>query len=216
MKIIYKKDMSGFMDGIFTWKIKVGNSPLLIKKCSRCDSERFYCSGKFRMNAQKKNIDVWLIYKCAKCDQTCNLTIVSRSKPDLIDRALFHSFSVNDAATAWKYAFSAELERMNHLKLDQDSVAYEIVDDITMEDLNCMDGETVGIRIECAYQFHLKLSSLIRKRFSLSSGRVRKMFEQGMVFVSSDKPLSMKQKVKPGDTFFVHKLKFIELLKEMR
>ena len=75
------------METTITWEVKVNNTPLLIKKCSHCDSDRFYCSDKFRMNAQKKNIDVWLIYRCVKCDNTCNLTLLSRSKPDLINIA---------------------------------------------------------------------------------------------------------------------------------
>lgn len=103
------------METTITWEVKVKNTPLLIKKCSHCESDRFYCSDKFRMNAQKKNIDVWLIYRCVKCDNTCNLTLLSRSKPDLIDKTLFHNFSMNDKDTAWKYAFSTEMERKNNL-----------------------------------------------------------------------------------------------------
>ena len=63
------------------------------------------------MNAQKKNIDVWLIYRCVKCDNTCNMTLLSRTKPDLIDKKLFHSFSMNDREVAWQYAFSAGVDR---------------------------------------------------------------------------------------------------------
>ena len=81
------------------------------------------------MNAQKKNIDVWLIYRCVKCDNTCNLTLLSRSKPDLIDKTLFHSFSMNDKDAAWKYAFSTEMERKNNLRLDYGCVEYEVVPD---------------------------------------------------------------------------------------
>ena len=82
------------METTFTWEIRVKNCPLLIKKCSHCDSDRFYCSDKFRMNAQKKNIDVWLIYRCVKCDNTCNMTLLLRTKHDLIDKKLMPSFSI--------------------------------------------------------------------------------------------------------------------------
>ena len=40
------------------------------------------------MNAQKRNIDVWLIYRCVECDSTYNLTILSRTKPELIKKDL--------------------------------------------------------------------------------------------------------------------------------
>jgi len=38
----------------YIWEIKAHNTPLLKRSCSHCDSDRFYCSEKFRMNAQKK------------------------------------------------------------------------------------------------------------------------------------------------------------------
>lgn len=48
------------------------------------------------MNAQKRNLDVWLIYRCAACDSTYNLTILSRTKPERIDKELFRKFLEND------------------------------------------------------------------------------------------------------------------------
>ena len=192
------------MDTTFTWEIKAKNSPLLIKKCSHCDSDRFYCSDKFRMNAQKKNIDVWLIYRCVKCDNTCNLTLLSRSKPDLIDKTLFHSFSMNDKDTAWKYAFSTEMERKNNLRLDYGSVEYEVIPNTSLEDLLNLSNEVIKIHIKCEFEFDLKLSSLIRRRFSLSANQVKRMFEDGIITISGNKP-PQKHKVKNGDMILIQR-----------
>ena len=192
------------METTITWEVKVKNTPLLIKKCSHCDSNRFYCSDKFRMNAQKKNIDVWLIYRCVKCDNTCNLTLLSRSKPDLIDKTLFHSFSMNDKDTAWKYAFSTEMERKNNLRLDYGSVEYEIIPNTSLEDLLNLSNEVIKIHIKCELEFDLKLSSLIRRRFSLSANQVKRMFEDGIITISSNKP-PQKHKVKDGDMILIQR-----------
>ena len=192
------------METTITWEVKVNNTPLLIKKCSHCDSDRFYCSDKFRMNAQKKNIDVWLIYRCVKCDNTCNLTLLSRSKPDLIDKTLFHSFSMNDKDTAWKYAFSTEMERKNNLRLDYGSVEYEIIPNTSLEDLLNLSNEVIKIHIKCELEFDLKLSSLIRRRFSLSANQVKRMFEDGIITISSNKP-PQKHKVKDGDMIVIQR-----------
>ena len=192
------------METTITWEVKVNNTPLLIKKCSHCDSDRFYCSDKFRMNAQKKNIDVWLIYRCVKCDNTCNLTLLSRSKPDLIDKTLFHSFSMNDKDTAWKYAFSTEMERKNNLRLDYGSVEYEIIPNTSLEDLLNLSNEVIKIHIKCELEFDLKLSSLIRRRFSLSANQVKRMFEDGIITISSNKP-PQKHKVKDGDMILIQR-----------
>ena len=157
------------METTFTWEIKVKNTPLLIKKCSHCESDRFYCSDKFRMNAQKKNIDVWLIYRCVKCDNTCNITLLSRTKPDLIDKKLFHSFSMNDREVAWQYAFSAGMASKNKLQIDYDSVEYEVISNISFEDIMNMNNEIISIWIECDLELNLKLLSLIKRCFSLST-----------------------------------------------
>mgnify|MGYP000759654286 FL=1 len=151
------------METTFTWEIKAKNSPLLIKKCSHCDSDRFYCSDKFRMNAQKKNIDVWLIYRCVKCDNTCNITLLSRTKPDLIDKKLFHSFSMNDREVAWQYAFSAGMASKNKLQIDYDSAEYEVISNISFEDIMNMNNAIISILIECDFELNLKLLSLIKR-----------------------------------------------------
>ena len=184
------------METTITWEVKVKNTPLLIKKCSHCDSDRFYCSDKFRMNAQKKNIDVWLIYRCVKCDNTCNLTLLSRSKPDLIDKTLFHSFSMNDKDTAWKYAFSTEM--------DYGSVEYEVIPNTSLEDLLNLSNEVIKIHIKCEFEFDLKLSSLIRRCFSLSANQVKRMFEDGIITITSNKP-PQKHKVKDGDMILIQR-----------
>lgn len=192
------------METSYFWEIKVKNCPLLIKKCSHCDSDRFYCSDKFRMNAQKKNIDVWLIYRCVKCDNTCNLTLLSRTKPDLIDKSLFHRFSVNDEATARHYAFSTDIEGKNNLKLDYGSVEYEVNSSIPPEDMLRLADEKIKIEIKCEFEFNLKLSALIRKCFSLSASQVKRIFEQEIITVSGNKP-PLKYKVRNGDIIEIHK-----------
>ena len=180
------------METTITWKVKVKNTPLLIDK--------------FRMNAQKKNIDVWLIYRCVKCDNTCNLTLLSRSKPDLIDKTLFQSFSMNDKDAAWKYAFSTEMERKNNLRLDYGSVEYEVIPDTSLEDLPHLSNEVIKIHIKCEFEFDLKLSSLIRRCFSLSANQVKRMFEDGIITISGNKP-PQKHKVKDGDMILIQKEK---------
>ena len=187
------------------------NCPLLIKKCSHCDSDRFYCRDKFRMNAQKKNIDVWLIYRCVKCDNTCNMTLLSRTKPDLIDKKLFHSFSMNDREVAWQYAFSAGVASRNNLQLDYDSVEYEVINTVSLEDILNMSSEIISIQVKCDFDLSLKLSSLIKRCLPLSSTRLKLLFEKGYISLLSGKT-SSKCKVKNGDTILMDRKSLIDFL----
>ena len=199
------------METTFTWEIRVKNCPLLIKKCSHCDSDRFYCSDEFRMNAQKKNIDVWLIYRCVKCDNTCNMTLLSRTKPDLIDKKLFHSFSMNDREVAWQYAFSAGVASRNNLQLDYDSVEYEVINTVSLEDILNMSSEIISIQVKCDFDLSLKLSSLIKRCLPLSSTRLKLLFEKGYISLLSGKT-SSKCKVKNGDTILMDRKSLIDFL----
>ncbi|WP_294551862.1 DUF1062 domain-containing protein [uncultured Bacteroides sp.] len=199
------------METTFTWEIRVKNCPLLIKKCSHCDSDRFYCSDKFRMNAQKKNIDVWLIYRCVKCDNTCNMTLLSRTKPDLIDKKLFHCFSMNDREAAWQYAFSAGMASRNNLQLDYDSVEYEVISNISPESIIHMTDEIISIRIKCDFDLNLKLSSLIKRCLPISSSRLKRIFEKEEISLLSGKQ-PYKYKVKKEDIILIHRKCLFDIL----
>lgn len=162
----------------YIWEVKVKNTPLLRRKCNHCDSDRFYCSEKFRMNAQKKNIDIWLIYRCIKCDNTYNMTIFFRTKPELINKDLFNKFSENNTEIAWEYAFSNEASRKNNVELDFGSVKYDIhYDNISVEDILNFDSEIVIFKIKCPFGFSLKLSSVIRICLKLPAYKLNKLIE---------------------------------------
>lgn len=202
------------MEKIYTWEIKVKNTPLLKRKCNHCDSERFYCSEKFRMNAQKRNIDVWLIYRCIKCDSTYNLTILSRTKPELINNNLYSRFSANDAEKSWEYAFSTETLRRNNADADWGSVEYDVLHDhLSIGDILNPDAATVTFKIKCDYEFHLKLSAVIRQCLNLSVSQLDKWVEAGVISISSNISLK-KYKVKDGDMVQVDKVKLRSFLEK--
>ncbi|WP_291587214.1 DUF1062 domain-containing protein [Bacteroides sp.] len=197
----------------YIWEIKVKNTPTLKRKCNHCNSNRFYCSDKFRVNAQKRNIDVWLIYRCVECDSTYNLTILSRTKPERIKEDLFLKFSENDEKTAWEYAFSAETAQKNRVELDDSSVEYEILyDNISINDILNADDEIVAFRIQTQFHFGLKLSSVIRLCLGLSTNQFNRMVESEEIFIYENYPLK-KHKVRNGDVVLINKEKLQSMCK---
>ncbi len=213
-----KKDISFcmIMENEFIWEIKTQNPPLLQRKCSHCSSDRFYCSEKFRMNAQKRNIDVWLIYRCVQCNNTCNITILSRTKPELIPKDLFHDFSTNNKATAWKYAFSPETGRKNNIEQDYKSVKYEIVHDIiSIEDTLSIKNEVIVFRIKSEFEFGLKLSSVIRTCLGISVNQFSRMLEKEIISIPTTMQIK-KHKVKDGDLILIHRTKLQKYVERER
>ncbi|MCL2545054.1 MAG: DUF1062 domain-containing protein [Clostridia bacterium] len=81
------------------------DAPSRSRHCSKCKkTSRFVCSGKFRVNANGKHLDVWLIYRCERCNTTWNQEIFARVKPSRIDKELYQAFLDNDFETAMRYA----------------------------------------------------------------------------------------------------------------
>ena len=96
------------------WTVRITAAPTVVKYCKKCaEKAQFVSSGMFRVNAQQKYLDVWLIYKCATCDTTWNLTILTRTNPKSIPPDMLAGFHGNDAALAMRYATNTALIRKN-------------------------------------------------------------------------------------------------------
>ena len=76
-------------------------TPPITWHCPTCRrTERFACSERFRANANGKLVDIWLIYRCVRCDQTKNITVVERRPVARVPRPLLDAAIDNDPATA--------------------------------------------------------------------------------------------------------------------
>ncbi|MGG5207699.1 DUF1062 domain-containing protein [Chryseobacterium sp. MIQD13] len=193
----------------YIWEVKAKNSPLLKKKCSHCDSNRFQCSDKFRLNAQKKNIDIWLIYRCIECSNRYNMTLFSRIRTESINKDLFKKMSENNTETAWQYAFSQEIRRKNNVEADLESVEYDIVyDEVPIKELLSLNDEMLTFKVEYPFDFNLRMSAVIRICLNLSLSKLNQLIETDSVFLNA-KPLQKKHKIKDGDVVQINRQSLI-------
>ncbi len=82
-----------------------GVGPASTRPCGKCGKQTDHiCSGKFRVNANGKCLDVWLIYRCERCNNLWNMPIYSRVKPQSIPTELYQAFLENDEEVALEYA----------------------------------------------------------------------------------------------------------------
>lgn len=87
----------------------------IFHRCGGCGKKReFVNSGKFRVNANGKLVDVWLIYRCVKCKHSWNLTIYERRKPAKISSEEYQKFLDNDMELAWEYGNNMEFLKKNN------------------------------------------------------------------------------------------------------
>lgn len=197
-----------------TWEITPDSTPLFKKKCGKCRSSNlYYCSNKFRLNSQKKMIDVWLIYKCLKCDNTCNITILSRTRPELINKDLYQNFMKNDEETAEYYAFDLQTAKKNNMELDHSHITYSIVpENTTFEDILKIEEDRIEFEIKSSFNLDLKLTSLIRQCFNISLNQLDKILMAGIITIQPLCSLK-KAKVKNGITITVHRNKLYSYLR---
>ena len=164
------------------WNITPGSAPAYIKRCSRCACERFESSGNFRVNANGSHIDVWLIYRCAKCGATWNIDILTRERAKSIPNELYRAFTDNDAETALKYSLRSDTLSRNNAVPDFGKVEFEIEGEVprgTKED-------TVLIRMISEPPAIVAAARLIAQKLGLSRSALKRLIERGGIWSNMD------------------------------
>jgi len=202
----------------FVWQVVPVGTPLLKKKCNKCrNSELYYSSNKFRLNSQKKIIDVWLVYKCIECDNTCNIEILSRAKGESIEKDLYERFMKNDEKTALVYAFNKDFFNSNHTKLDYTHLEYNVLwENISLDSIIDLQEDIIHFEVKCSYELDIRLTSLIKKCLNISSNLIEKLAHEGII--TTDSSVSFRKcKVKNGITVVIFREKlrkyFIDISK---
>ena len=137
------------------WSVVALATPRVERHCPRCDERRdFVCSDNFRINAQKRRLDVWLIHRCAVCAATWNLTALERVAPEDIDPARYQRFLANDSEEAWAWAFRGPGDRRVAWKVDVaadpdagpgDEIVVRLVHPVEVR-LDRLAGKALGVR----------------------------------------------------------------------
>jgi hypothetical protein len=79
--------------------------PQIERHCAGCKARgTFASSGKFRVNANGKQVDAWLIYRCVLCRQSWNYPIHARRPVRSFDAAELTALMRNDAILAARHA----------------------------------------------------------------------------------------------------------------
>ena len=158
-----------------TWLIVPTTTPTIIRKCSKCNKKmEFYCSEKFRVNANSTRVDIWLIYKCTKCDSTWKVAINKGIKPQDLPQELFDKFINNDTKLAWKYAFDRNLLKQNGCTLQYADIDY------TVDGATAVDAP-MHVHLKSEYFFELKLSLLLAKVLDISVSKLQKHVSAKMI-----------------------------------
>lgn len=148
--------------------------PPVWKHCKKCGRKtEFVCSGQFRINAQRKNLDIWLIYKCSNCDTTWNSELYCRISPQSIDPRLLEGFHRNDETLAEQYAMDYELLRRNGVEAGAPD--YSVTGDLGPQE------EAYEVEIRSKYRMPVKVSALVRGKLQISQKQYSELVAEGKI-----------------------------------
>lgn len=180
----------------YRWELIPESLPKVKRICSKCNEKSHYInSGKFRVNANKNNIDVWMIYKCDKCKSTWNMTIHERVKPHKINRNEYEKFLVNDVNLIKEYAFNLSVYSKNKVEVILEDLKYKLVSQKIGINYK-MESELI-IEIECKYPIDVRVDRLLSEKLELSRSKIKSKEKLGQLYIKGNENPSAA-KIKNG------------------
>jgi hypothetical protein len=104
---------------VLPWVVRRTRLPLLSLRCVDCRSASATTGeGRFRINANGKLLDVWLLVRCVSCDRTSKLTVHERTPVRSIDPVELDGYHANDPGLVAATLLDPLLARRNRVTLD--------------------------------------------------------------------------------------------------
>lgn len=152
------------------WTVSPLATPQVVRWCRRCDERTaFSCSDKFRVNANQRRLDVWLVYRCDRCEASWNFAVHERVRPDDLEPDVHQDYLSNDRDRAWRCAFDLERLRRTGASVDAD-VPYDVA-------VRPVDGPTHEVRIELELPLEVRLDRLLAAQIGVSRSAVRRIVD---------------------------------------
>jgi hypothetical protein len=100
------------------WAVRDCGLPAIVKPCPDCPGTHHHPTGRFRVNANGKLLDVWLLLRCAACGQTSKVPVHERVHVQSLEPARRLAYQTNDPALVHELTMSASLAAKNRYRLD--------------------------------------------------------------------------------------------------
>lgn len=159
------------------WTLVPQKAPQPWLPCSRCDDARpFESSQSFRVNANGKRLDVWLIYNCTACGNTWNRPLLKRRPVRSIDPELLAGLRTNDPILATRLAFDVGDLRPRLGRVE------EFPDVLVRKDV-LFEGSREPQRLEITFVLAapvgLRLDRMLAAELGLTRNRLHRLQEEG-------------------------------------
>jgi hypothetical protein len=172
----------------FLIRVSANEQPHLKRHCLRCATERrFVSSGKFRVNAQKKSLDAWLIFLCTACDYRWNLPIHERQSVNTIDPTELDALMRNDAAWAARYAAAGSISS---------DVAVTLAGPVPLEPKTTTIEMAIAVTPACA----IRLDRLLARVLGLQREETRRLSSTSLLTITPASQKALRRPAIDGQT----------------
>lgn len=157
--------------------------PLVRRRCHACTSGTFRTSGKFRVNANHKLLDAWLLALCTTCGETTKLTVLERLNVRSIQPELLDRLHDNDPGLAAELLQDPVVRRRNRIALDWDN-AWRLdtggPDHLDREVIEVTDlTDVIDVSVRFAARIPVRPVRLIAEGCGLSRAEVERLIKEG-------------------------------------
>lgn len=167
-----------------TWTLTPVSSYKIIRNCPKCGTRSlFQSTGNFRINANKKCVDIWLIYQCKKCRSTYNLTIFERVSPKKLPEGFYKKFQENNNALALEIGTAKEIFEKNRAVVKEESISYLVTKENTEipVSLQALEGNCRIICIQNPNGLKIRVDKFLAEQLSISRSKVKHLIADGLL-----------------------------------
>ena len=162
--------MSSQPHTVLPWVVRRTRLPLLSLRCVDCRSESATTGeGRFRVNANRNLLDVWLLVRCVSCGRTSKLTVHERAPVRSFDPAKLDGYHANDPELVASRLLDPLLARRNHFSLDWKGAW-------RLDTPSAWPGEVWPVQVEVGFEAPVPVrpERLIAQGLDLSRNEVRR------------------------------------------
>ena len=160
------------------WAVRQSALPTVVRPCPDCSGTRHRPSGKIRVNANGKLLDVWLLLSCAACDRTSKVPVHERVHVSSLEPARLVAYETNDPSVVRGLTMSASLAAKNRYRLDWTG-AWELE---TRTPLYALDDPTpLKVLVRFELPAPVRVERLLMLGLGLSRAEIRRMVGDGRI-----------------------------------
>jgi hypothetical protein len=176
------------------WEVTPLASPRLIRHCPGCNETRpFVCAGTFRVNAHRKRLDVWLNYRCERCDAAWKCPVIERQPVAEIEPQRLEAFFRDDPLLAHRLAFDIVKTQRAPIDATTEVHVKRLTVAPTIDDL-----APLCIRLAVPLPCNVRLDRLLAQQLRMSRAALQEFDRRGDLRVWPPRDRALRTTIRNG------------------